>query len=387
LRVVEIALQDFRNYRRAHLELSSGVTLVVGSNAQGKTNLLEGVYCLSGLGSPRAADAGLVRDGAERGFVHGKIARAERSVDIDIEFRPGRGSRVLINKTPVGGTRMLKDLAVSVYFGPDDLALVKGPPERRRRFLDDLAIKLRPARDELRREWDRVLKQRNALLRSAPRGAPGPVGSTLAVWDEAMCRLGARIAEARLETLSWLAPLVRSRYEAIAGGDTLRLEYESAWLGNAASEGVVSAGESPDEASLREALADKIDSVRSKEFERGVSLAGPHRDDVIVCVTPRDRPQPGLDARSFASQGEQRSAALALKLGEYELLGTSLGERPVLLLDDVFSELDQSRRAWLADAVRAGGQVVLSSAEPAAAEPAGADRVVEVEAGQVRVRE
>lgn len=349
MRVDALALEDWRNYERQSVDLSSGLNLVVGKNAQGKTNLLEAVHCLSGFGSPRAADSALVRHGCERALLHASVERRGRAVRIDLEVRPGKGTRALMNKTPVQ-PRLLGDVCVSVFFGPDELSLVKGSPDGRRRFLDELIVKLRPARDGLRREFERTLKQRNALLKSAPRGGSSTVSSTLDVWDAALARAGGALTAARLDALSGLLPLVAKRYEEVAGAGALTLEYASSWIGEHTE---------PDAASLETRLLEAIAETRPREIERGVSLVGPQRDDVTVLLG-------GVDARVFASQGDQRTCALALKLAEHDLLSDALGEEPVLLLDDVFSELDPSRRGWLADAVRSIGQTLVSTAEPVA---------------------
>lgn len=388
MHVAKLVLEDFRNYQRAEVELVPGLNLVVGQNAQGKTNLLEGIYCLSGLGSPRSHDAAIVRSGAERALVHGDIVRGTRALTVDMEVRPGRGTRALVNKTPLPATRTLAEVAVSVFFGPDELSLVKGSPDGRRRFLDDLVVKLRPARLSLRREWDKVLRQRNALLKSAPPRPPASITATLEVWDEALCRTGAALAAARLHALGSLLPYARKRYDAIAGAGALDLQYASSWLGDHLGAAALKAPGTIDEAAIREVLCAQLAEQRARELERGVSLVGPQRDDVVVrlAASPPGPAVEMLDARAFASQGDQRTSALALKLAEYDLLSEVLGEEPVLLLDDVFSELDPSRRSWLADSVRSLGQVVLTSAEPGAAEAAQANRVIEVVAGRVAVR-
>jgi DNA replication and repair protein RecF len=385
LRVDGLALEDFRNYEREHVDLSPGLNLVVGRNAQGKTNLLEAIYCLAGLGSPRAADAALVRISAERALLHARLTRGSRSIRVDLELRPGRGTRALVNRTPVPGLHALGEVTSAVFFGPDELSLIKGSPDGRRRFLDDLSVKLRPSRHGLRREWERVLRQRNALLKTMPRSAASSASArtTLEVWDEALCRIGASVAAARLEALARLLPHARKRYADVAGGGDLELVYDSEWIAASSSVNEPGAETVSDEGLLRTALATALESVRSKELERGLSLAGPQRDDVTVLLGARAA-DGFMDARAFASQGDQRTAALALKLAESDLLAESLSEAPIVLLDDVFSELDPTRRAWLADAVRGLGQVVLSSAEPDAAAIAGADRVLEVDRGHIR---
>jgi DNA replication and repair protein RecF len=383
LYVHALVLENFRNYNKAEIAPSPGLTLVVGANAQGKTNLLEAFYCLTGFGSPRGADANLVMTGAEKAFLHGKADRGGRRIEVDIELRPGRGGRALLNKTPVPGLRSLSEVLAAVFFGPDDLSLIKGSPEGRRRFADDLAVKVRPVRDGIRREWERVLKQRNALLKTAPRAMSGDTATTLEVWDESFCRTGAALASARLDVIGSLRPLAADRYAAIADTDSIDIGYESAWVRRELVEAVLN-GEQVGEADLRDSLTAALEEVRTRELERGMSLVGPQRDDLQLWIVKSDGSR--LDARAFASQGEQRSAALALKLAEYELLTETHGERPILLLDDVFSELDPSRRRMLSDAVRAEGQVVMTSAEPGATEAARAGVVLEITAGEVSVR-
>jgi DNA replication and repair protein RecF len=386
LQVERLGLEDFRNYRRVAVDLAPGLNLVVGRNAQGKTNLLEAIYCLSGLGSPRSPDAALVREGCERSLLHADVRRGERKVRLDLEMRPGRGTKALVNGTPLHGTRPLSEMVVSVFFGPDELSLVKGSPEGRRRFLDDLVVKLHPARAALRREWERVLKQRNALLRSAPRRTSASLKQTLQVWDEALCRTGAGLAAARLQALGALLPHARKRYEEVAGGGEIELNYVSEWLEGYIIDTALGSPAAVDEVLLNEQLGARLEEVRTRELERGVSLVGPQRDDVSIRLMSPDAEGGLLGARSHASQGEQRTSALALKLAEHDLLRDALGFGPILLLDDVFSELDASRRTWLAGAVRAMGQTLLSSAEPASAGAIEVERTLEVEAGEVRAR-
>jgi DNA replication and repair protein RecF len=387
LRVDRLLLEDFRNYERAEVELDPHLNVVVGPNAQGKTNLLEAVYCLAGSGSPRGPEPALVRDGAERALIHAEITRGTRTVRVDMELRPGRGLRALLNRTPVGGTRALRELSAAVFFGPDELSLIKGSPDGRRRFLDDLIVKLRPGRETVRREWDRVQKQRNALLKSAPRGgaAGRSARSTLEVWDEAFCRAGSHLAAARLEALGMLLPFARKRYEGIAGRGRMSLAYASGWLDAAGAEDAISYPEGIDEAALRAALEVALDEVRDKEFERGVSLVGPQRDDVIVRLASTSGDGPMLEARAYASQGDQRTAALALKLAEHDLLTEVLGDEPILLLDDVFSELDAARRSYLLETVEQKAQTIISSAEPGVADLV-AGRILDVAAGRVVAR-
>lgn len=384
MRVTTLGLEDFRNYEREEIAFAPGLNLIHGRNAQGKTNLLEAVHCLSGLGSPRAADAALVKDDAERALIHADAERGGRALRLDMEIRPGRGTRVLLNRTAVPKGKVLAVGIVTVFFGPDELSLVKGSPDGRRRFLDELAVKLHPAREALRREWDRVLKQRNALLKSAPRRDPSAsVLETLDVWDDAMARTGAALTAARVDALGRLIPYARKRFEEVAGAGALDLSYSSSWLSEEASTAVTSGAVESAEESLRVHLADAIVKHRRAELERGLSLVGPQRDDVTVKLTSDGRGVL-MDARAFASQGDQRTAALALKLAEHDLLSEALGEEPVLLLDDVFSELDPHRRGWLAGAVGGLAQTLVTSAEATASDIAMAERVIEVSAGKTQ---
>ena len=378
--IARLELQDFRNYESESLEPVRGLNLLRGNNAQGKTNLLEAIHYLGGLGSPRGPDPTLVRWGCINAFIHAEVKRGERTIRLDLEVTPGRGTRTLVNGSPLPRTKLLGEIVTTVFFGPDELSLVKGSPDGRRRFLDDLVVKLRPARDALRREWDRVLRQRNALLKSAPRGSRERVDETMQVWDEAFCRAGSALGTARLEALAALTPYAEKRYQEVAGRGRLGLAYASSWIGEevlADLHGSVSV----DEAVLESALRDRIDSVRDHEFERGTSLVGPQRDDVLVTIAESDASD-GFDARTFASQGDQRTAALALKLAEHDLLSATLDEQPILLLDDVYSELDPDRRRWLEAAVSGFEQTVITSAdtemtaEAAAVWTVGAGRVL-----------
>lgn len=381
--VANLVLEDFRNYGHQQIALTDGLNLVVGRNAQGKTNLLEAVYRLSGLSSPRGADGILVREGAETARLRADVTRRGRTVHVDMELRPGRVAKALVNRSPVSSTKVLSDLAVSVFFGPDELSLVKGSPDGRRRFLDDLIVKLRPAQASVRKEWDRVLKQRNALLRSYSRERDGSLLETLEVWNEAFFRAGAALGAARLRALAALVPFASNRYSEIAGGGSLGLSYVSSWCAEDLAAGALADPASIDEVRLAEALRARVEAVHRGELERGVSLAGPGRDDVNVALATPGGPARLVDARTYASQGDQRTCALALKLGEHDLLRTALDDPPILLLDDVFSELDPHRRKWLRDAVRDAGQTLLSSAEIDSWEALGAEAVFEVDGGVV----
>ena len=386
MRVDQLVLENFRNYERESVSLAPGLNLVVGRNAQGKTNLLEAIHCLSGLGSPRADNAALVRQGQEAALLHATLTRAGRTVLIDLEIKPGRGTRALVNKSSIPRTSALTESLVTVFFGPDELSLVKGSPDGRRRFLDDLVVKLRPAREALRRELERVLRQRNALLKSLARSDDrGSDRDQLQVWDTALCRAGVAVAAARLEALRDLVPHAEKRYGEVAGSGRLELAYVSSWLPEEAASAIVVGGAPVDDASLQAHIVNRMEQLRRPELERGLTLVGPQRDDVSVRLAGRGNEQGQmLDARTFASQGDQRTSALALKLAEHDLLSAALDDEPILLLDDVFSELDPHRREWLSDAVRDVGQTIVTSAEPLALEALSAERVIEIEEGHVR---
>jgi DNA replication and repair protein RecF len=300
---------------------------------------------------------------------------------VDVQIKPGRGRRVQVNRAALPRGRSLGEVLVAVFFGPDELGLVKGSPDGRRRFLDELVVKLRPAREGARREWERVLKQRNALLRSA-RSGEGELKDR-AVWDDALCKAGADLAAARLRALAALRPLAAGRFEAVAGEGRMELEYASSWLDD---DLIATALDRPEDVPIEDlarSLRNRLAQLRGPELERGVTLAGPQRDDMVVRLAGDD----GLvDARTHASQGDQRTCALALKLAEQELLTETLGDRPLLLLDDVFSELDPTRRAWLAKSVQEMGQTLVTTTALEDLEVAGIQRVFDVHAGEVTPR-
>ncbi|MFN2526364.1 MAG: DNA replication/repair protein RecF [Actinomycetota bacterium] len=383
MHVARLVLKDFRNYRDETVEFGPGINLVLGPNAQGKTNLLEAVYLLGGLGSPRPGESNLVRQGAQAAAIRAEIVKKERSVRVDLEIKPGRGIRSAINGSPAGA-RLLRELGCGIFFGPDELALVKGPPDGRRRFLDDLVLKLRPARETVKREWERALRQRNALLRSGPRAHGSEFDSSLKVWDDLFCAAAGALTVARLQALAALMPYAEKRYEELAGGGRLKVSYESAWFGEDEAQLALLEPEGLDPGGIADRLHQRLAELRPREIERGVALAGPQRDDLrIELLGNREADAPMLDARQFASQGDQRTAALALKLGEHEVVGDALGESPIMLLDDVYSELDPARREWLTAAVRGGGQILISATERLAQGPPGTDNVFQVQAGRV----
>jgi DNA replication and repair protein RecF len=346
VRVRHVSLADVRNYEHLEVSLEPGINALVGPNGQGKTNLVEAIAYLSTLGSHRVAtDAPLVRHGAERAVIRADVVREDRSLILEIEIAAGRANRARINKAPVQRTREILGILRTVVFAPEDLALVKGDPSERRRFLDDLLVQRQPRLAGTRSDYDRVLKQRNALLKSAGaarRTSLEEVERTLEVWDEQLARLGAEIISARRDLTSALAPLASAAYgELVPGGAAVAIAYRS----------VVDEVTAPD---VEQALLSEMSRRRKDELDRGITLVGPHRDDLDMVLG--DAPVKG-----YASHGESWSAALALRLAAYDLLTTESGA-PVLVLDDVFAELDARRRAHLAERVSDAPQVLITAA-------------------------
>jgi DNA replication and repair protein RecF len=351
--VSHLSLTDYRSYAHLELPLDPGVSAFTGPNGQGKTNLVEAIGYLATLGSHRVAhDAPLVRLGAERAVVRGVVVRDRRSMLVEIEVNPGKANRARINRSPVRRVQEVIGLVRTVAFAPEDVALVKGDPAERRRFLDDLLVARVPRYAGVRADYDRVLKQRNALLKSA--GAAGRTGtavlSTLDVWDAHLAHAGAELLAARLDLVHQLRPLVAKAYNEVARGTgEPRLDYRSL-LG---TEGDLAT----DRGELAAAYLDAMRQRRREELDRGTSLVGPHRDDLLLLLG-------AMPARGYASHGESWSFALALRLASYELL-TSDGGEPVLTLDDVFAELDTARRDRLAELVSRAEQVLVTAAVPA----------------------
>jgi DNA replication and repair protein RecF len=354
MHVSHLSLADFRSYARAEVPLAPGVTAFVGPNGQGKTNLVEAIGYLATLGSHRvSSDAPLVRMGADRAIVRASVTQGERRQLVELELNPGRANRARINRSSQVRPRDVLGIVRTVLFAPEDLALVKGDPGERRRFLDELVTARSPRMAAVRSDYERVLKQRNTLLKSAAmarrHGGRSMDLSTLDVWDQHLARAGAELLAQRLDLIATLLPLADKAYEQLApGGGPLGLAYKSS-----AGEPVDS-GEARTREALYEVLLAALSEVRKQEIERGVTLVGPHRDDVLLRLGD-------LPAKGYASHGESWSYALALRLASYELL-RSEGSEPVLILDDVFAELDARRRERLAELVAPGEQVLVTAA-------------------------
>ena len=350
--VRHVALVDMRNYAELDVELGPGTHVLVGANGQGKTNLIEAVVYLSTLSSHRvASDVPLIRHGADRAIIRADVVRDDRSLLVEIELTPGKANRARINRNPVPRSREILGIVRTVVFAPEDLSLVKGDPGDRRRFLDDLMVQRQPRLAGVRADFDRVLKQRNALLKSAGaarRRSSAEVDATLSAWDDQLARFGAEITLMRRDLIDALRPRSSGAYsELIPGGENLDLRYRSA-VGD-----MIDA----DMAGIYEELLRLLSERRQDEIDRGVTLVGPHRDELEISLGP-------APLKGYASHGESWSAALALRLASYDLL-TEEAAAPVLVLDDVFAELDTSRRAHLAERVASAPQVLVTAAVPA----------------------
>ncbi|MGI8535351.1 MAG: DNA replication/repair protein RecF [Mycobacteriales bacterium] len=370
MHVSQLSLTDFRSWPALELELAPGCTALLGANGQGKTNLVEALGYVATLGSHRvAADAPLVRAGAERAVIRVRLERDGRSTLVELEVNPGRANRARVNRGPLPRAREVLGILRTVLFAPEDLSLVRGDPAERRRFLDDLLVSSAPRYAGVRADYDRVLKQRNALLKTASvaRRSGGADMRTLDVWDAHLSRCGTELLSARLALVAALRPLLDTAYRAVAGGGQsgaggadaeapqgTEMDYRCS-LGDALP--TDQGAPTRDRDVLAAALLSELARLRPQELERGISLVGPHRDDLVLGVA-------GLPVKGYASHGESWSCALALRLASYELLKADGGE-PVLVLDDVFAELDEGRRHRLAALVAGAEQVLVTAAVPA----------------------
>ena len=359
--VTHLSLADFRSYPLAEVPLEAGVTVFTGANGQGKTNLVEAIEFLATLGSHRVAtEAPLVRAGAERAIVRARVQAGlddTRSLLLEIEIIPGRANKAALNRSPLRRPRDLLGALRVVLFSPEDLAIVKGDPSERRRFIDELVVARWPRMAGVRADYDRVLRQRSTLLKSlsgrGPRGLTEDVAVTLDVWDGQLAALGAEIVAARLATLARTASAAASAYADIAPTN------------NVADGGVqdrrplrAGAGRRPPRPrappSCAAALTERMRERRGEEIARGLCLVGPHRDDLTLSLGD-------LPTKGYASHGESWSMALALRLASFALLRAD-GVEPVLILDDVFAELDETRRERLAELVAGAEQVLITAA-------------------------
>ena len=381
MHVARLSLTDYRNYEHAELVLGPGATVFVGRNGQGKTNLVESIGYLATLGSHRVSgDQALIRAGADAAIVRALLAHGDRELLVELQLNRQGANRAQLNRSPVK-TRELPRYAHSVLFAPEDLAIVRGEPSVRRRLLDELLVQRTPRLAGVMADYERVLKQRNSLLKSArARGLAADRLPTLDIWDERLVHLGSELIDQRVALVAELASPLADAYRAIVDADhspDLRplLSIDGADPdGDAGFEAAVPAPESTDTAAR---FTEALRVLRSKELERGITLVGPHRDDVVLLLN-------GLPAKGYASHGESWSFALALRLASAELLrrDSTTGD-PVLVLDDVFAELDRLRRERLAAAIGGFEQVLVTAAvledvpEPLVA------RIVHIDAGHI----
>ena len=385
--VRHLSLVDYRNYAQLAVDLDPGPNVFVGPNGQGKTNLVEAIAYVATLGSHRVAtDAPLVRAGAARAVVRAAVVRDARELLVELEIVPGKANRARLNRSPVTRPRDVLGALRAVLFAPEDLALVRGDPGERRRFLDDLLVARAPRYAAVRSDYDRVLKQRNALLRtaaSARRGSRSASGGgdlrTLEAWDGHLAAHGSELLAGRLEVLAALGPYVEKAYDAVSGGrGRTRLAYRSSLSAGSVGDDEVEGDVElvADREELNQRMLTALAALRNQEIDRGVTLVGPHRDDVVLWLGE-------LPAKGYASHGEGWSYALALRLACYDLLNADGGE-PVLILDDVFAELDAQRRARLAGLVVDASQVLVTAAVPEDVPAALLGARFEVAGGEVR---
>ncbi len=358
MHLTRLALTDFRSYADADVTLAPGVTTFTGANGQGKTNLVEAACYAATFASHRVAtDAPLIRQGADRAIVRAGIRSGGRDSLLEIEINAARANRVRLNRTPAPRPREALGVLRCVLFAPEDLTIVKGDPEQRRRYLDDLLVASRPRLAGVRADYERVLRQRTALLKSA-KGRGGVPPSAMEVWDDHLVAAGAELTAARLRLIAEIQPLVGRCYSAVSGAERDTVMRYRLSAARQADSAVVGPDDEPDAdaAKLAGLLRDALSARRLAELERGVCLVGPHRDELELQVG-------GLPSRGYASHGESWSLALALRLAAYQLLRAA-GEDPVLVLDDVFAELDADRRGRLAELVGDAEQVLVTAAVP-----------------------
>jgi len=362
-----LSLSDYRSWPAAEVPLQPGVNVLIGRNGTGKTNLVEALGYLATLSSHRvASDAPLIRRGTERAIVRAAVVSEDRELLLEVEITTGRANRARINRSPLTRPRDILGVLRTVLFAPEDLALVRGDPTERRKFLDEVLIMRAPRLAGVRADYDRVLKQRNALLKTAgsARRSGGDL-TTLDVWDEHLAAAGSLLVHARLSLVAELRPHVAAAYADVAGSDeVVDLAYRStiplapgadrAAAGRPGSEVLEAGADVPTALALHDLMLAELLRVRGNELDRGISLIGPHRDDLELLLG-------GGPAKGYASHGESWSFALALRLGAFALLRSD-GVDPVLVLDDVFAELDVTRRERLADLIADADQVLITAA-------------------------
>ena len=338
MKISHLSLQDFRSYKNLELKLNEGTHIFIGENGEGKTNIVEAIMYLALLSSHRiSTDAPLIKLGAERGYIRAKVSDQVRDTLIELEINNGKANRAKVNQNPVRSQRAISGIVKAICFSPEDLDLVRGDPSERRSFLDHLLIQRNPRLGGVISDYEKALKQRNTLLKAR---APE---STLAPWNEHLANFGGEIIAARLKLIRELIPHLMNSYENISVKKQPSLEYKSN-LDNLTE----------DKEDNKSEILRKIEEVGFQERERGVSLVGPHRDDLLLNLGEHP-------VKGFASHGESWSIALSLRLASYQLLKAD-GDNPILILDDVFSELDEKRRERLVALTNTAEQTLITVA-------------------------
>ena len=346
--VSHIALTDFRSYAQVALDLPSGPSVLVGPNGQGKTNLVEAVGYVATLSSHRvSSDAALIRQGCDSALIQVAAKSESRPLSVEATLHRSGANQARVNKNRVPRIRDVLGTIRCVVFAPEDLRLVRGDPSERRRFLDDLMVQVAPRYAGLRLDYERVLKQRNALLRSMGGRQSDGATDSLSAWDEQLVAAGTELMLGRLNALRWLAPALRTAYQQISPIPAdVTATYRS------------SAGQTQDLHTSKDvegALRGALETQRAAELARGVTLVGPHRDDLEISLD-------GTPAKGFASHGESWSICLALRMASFAVITEITNDHPILVLDDVFAELDSQRRERLATSVSSADQVLITAA-------------------------
>jgi DNA replication and repair protein RecF len=359
--VKHLTLSHFRNHENTDLPLNPGINLLVGRNGQGKTNLVEAIGYLATLASHRVAGyQPLIQFEQPQAIIRALVSHADRDVLVEVELNRDAPNRSRVNKAEPKRLRDALGVVQTVIFAPEDLDIVKKDPSNRRDYIDRLVIQISPRFAGVYTDYERVLKQRNTLLRTARQtGTRGNALSTLDAWDESMIRLGSEIVSARLELIERLRPFLHSAYQQIADqNNEPTIEVRSSLLAASIQDEDEDLPYLPNQTreQIEQLYRDKLAEIRENELERGITLVGPHRDDLVLLLG-------GMPAKLYASHGESWSYALALRLASMQLLReeTRTGD-PILILDDVFAELDAQRREKLAELVADNEQVLITAA-------------------------
>lgn len=349
--VQALHLDSFRSYNEVLVEFVPGVNVLIGQNGQGKTNIVEAIYYLATLTSHRVANENpLVSAGKASAVIRARINEEDRAVAIDLEISPGKTNRAKINRSPLPRVRDILGIVRVIMFAPEDLALVKGDPSERRNFMDHTLIQRSPRFSGVKTDYEKVLRQRNALLKSFNRDN---IASTLEVWDEQLTKLGAEITHTRIQFIRDLKPFIRDRYHSISGGEDavssseITLIYQSKYL----TEGDI---EQLTQSDIHDRIREELATRKKDELIRGVTLVGPHRDELFIGLGE-------LPLKGYASHGESWSAALALRVASADVLKAD-GIEPILILDDVFAELDVMRRGTILELTKNAPQVFITAA-------------------------